>query len=245
MAGSALKVDAIKGAYSQLRINGLTIDPTPEDLELSLTRLENMAAEFEASNICMGFNLEDEPDPNSDLGSPREFWQCIETNLAIRLIPDFNKAVPAELKQLAMGSLRNAHGISASRRIREVAYPSRQPRGSGNTHRYYRWNQFYQQADTVPNDCKLNHMIFGDVDDFVEHFDAYLGDTEVIDSYTFSVDDGLIVSDDTSTGTDINYRVEAKNTDNASDVTRQITIIMTTDTGRVETRLVYFELAAS
>jgi hypothetical protein len=63
---SHTKVDLISGAYSKLRISGLTVQPTPEDLELALTRLENTMAEIEgARNICLGYNFEDQPDPNS------------------------------------------------------------------------------------------------------------------------------------------------------------------------------------
>ncbi len=40
-----LKVDILNDAYSKIRISGLTVTPTPPDLELSLNRLESMMSE--------------------------------------------------------------------------------------------------------------------------------------------------------------------------------------------------------
>jgi hypothetical protein len=246
MAGASLKVERIVGAYSQLRISGVTTNPIPGELDLALDRMENMAAEWNSSNICSGYNFEDEPDPNSDLGVPREHWQAFDTNLAIRLIPDFNKQVPPILMALASGSLSNLSARSAMNRVQQVPYPSRHPRGSGNTHRYYRWNAFYQQTARAPNSCKTNDMIYGDVDDFVEHFDAYLDSGEEIASYSLVAESGINIQTDSNTTTDVNYRVLAeKPNESSSGITRQLTIIVITTTGRVETRYVYFNLSSS
>ena len=67
------KVDIILGAYSQLRISGITRSPTPEDLETALCRLENMAAEWDTVGTSVGYNFEDEPDPNSNSGIKRGY----------------------------------------------------------------------------------------------------------------------------------------------------------------------------
>lgn len=239
----ALKVERIQGAYSQLRINGLTVTPTPSDLELALERMENMAAEWQSSSINAAYNFEDEPDPNSDLGVERAFWQCFETNLAIRLIPDFGKQVPPTLMALANASLSNLSARSAMNRIQQVPYPERQPRGSGNTHRYYRWNAYYKNTTSLPVNAQSNKMIYGDIDDFVEHFDEYLATNEVISSYSIVSDSGLEVVTDSNETPDINYRIKAVVPDGTRLGTdRQVTIIITTDLGRVETRPVFFSL---
>ena len=66
-----LKVNIISDAYSKLRISGLTVLPTPEDLELALSRLESMMAELDVRGISIGYNFEDNPDPNSLTNIPR------------------------------------------------------------------------------------------------------------------------------------------------------------------------------
>lgn len=231
------KVDIIRGAYSQLRISGITRSPTPEDLELALTRLENMAAEWDTSNDT-GYNFEDIPNPNSNSGIIRGFRQCYETNLAIRLIPDFNKDVPATLLSQAVQSLSRMIGLLAAQRVRQTGYPDRQPLGSGNTSRFSRWARFYRTAE-APLADSTRSMYDGDVRDFVEHYDSYLQDGEEIETYSILVDTGLVLVDDSISGDTITYRLRG---DADSETVSQVTIIVETGTGRVETRRKYINV---
>ena len=242
VGGTFDKIDAMIDAYQQLRISGLTITPSPEQLEVALDRMEGMVAEWFERNICCGYNFEDQPDPNSASGVERAYKQAIATNLAVRLIPDFNKEVPQTLMMQAVQSLSNLSGRSAFNIVNKVAYPSRMATGSGNTLRYNRWNRFYRTTGPQPASCKTNVMYVGDVNDFVEHFDAYL-DGEVIASVVFSADSGITIQSSSFTDTDVLYQVLAANsTESTSTMVRQLTIIATTDTGRVQTRVVYFSI---
>lgn len=245
--GAATKVDLIIDCYSQMRISGLTVDPTPEDLEVALSRLENMASEwFDIRNICAGYNFEDEPDPNSPSNVPRSTWQAFSTNLAMRLMPDFGKQVLPSLMGQASQSLSSLSGKSMLDRLNQVDYPNRMPRGSGNTLRYNRWNRFYREQATAPTECATNKMVVGDVDDFVEHFDSYLNDGETIASFSLVADPALIISNDAISDNDIVYRVSATGATNDSSLrSQQVTIIITTSDGRVETRFIFFALTPS
>ena len=237
--GSALKIDLIKDAYSQLRISGLTVEPTPEDLELALNRLEQMAAEWQSRNICSGYNFEDEPDPNSDSLIDRAAWFAYSTNLGVRLLADFGKSAAPEsagiVRQAAL-SLSTLSGVSAMNRLNQVSYPDRQPVGSGN--RWSRWYRFYR---SVPTSQSITLMLEGDIADFTEHFDSWLNtqENEVIDSYTIMSSSGrlVIVSDD-NTDIDVNYRLQADSPSNQE----QITIIVTTSAGRKQTRYRHFQI---
>lgn len=241
--GVALKVDFISDAYSQLRISGITVDANPEELEVALTRLEDTAAEWFSRNICAGYNFEDEPDPNSDSGVPRAFWQAFSTNLAIRLIPDFNKEVPQALIQAARQSLSNLSARSAADRLKQVEYSSRQPRGSGNTLRYNRWNRFYRTQDVPPDSCDTNQITIGDTDDYVAHFDSYLDGGEAIIGFTIEADSGLTVNSSSLASPDINYRVTGKSNATLGNHQR-VKIVIGTDTGRVKTRYVDFDITS-
>lgn len=136
------KIDIINGAYSQLRVSGLTVQATPEDVQLALDRLEDMASEWRSRNVDVGYYFEDEPDPDSIFGADRAYKQAFETNLAISLIPDFNKTVPQALA--AKASATYSAMSSAVAQVCEVPYPSRMPRGSGN---FNRWNRFYSGGE--------------------------------------------------------------------------------------------------
>jgi len=237
-----LKVDTIQDAYSQLRISGLTVNPTPSDLETALVRLENMMAELSSRNICTGYNAEDEPDPNSVTNVERYAWQMMATNLAVRLIPDFNKDVPMALNQLATASMSSVSAISAKKALCETPYPSRQPRGSGSTLRYNRWQRFYRPTETAPANCETKNIRFEEVADMVEHFGAYLNKSELIDSYTFDAGEGITIQSDSNTGTDINYRVFIPSTSNNTGTFQQVKITVTTDQGRTEIRYQDFNI---
>jgi len=241
--GATDKVDIILGAYSQLRISGITRSPTPEDLETALCRLENMAAEFETTSDAPGYNFEDVPDPNSPSNIMRGFRHCYETNLAVRLIPDFNKAVPQSLMAQASQSLSNMVGRLAAERARGTTYPDRMPVGSGNTYRWSRWARFYRDAGDVPLSNTSDSMFVGDVRDYTENYDSYLNDGEVISSYSIVTDDGLTLSSDSNTDTDVSYRLTGGPlTSSLSEAVSQVTIIVTTDAGRVDTRIRYIQV---
>lgn len=241
--GAADKIDLIIDAYSQLRISGITVQATPSDLEVALLRLENMFAEWqEGRNICVGFNFEHEPDPNSVSGIKRAYWHTASTNLAVRLIPDFNKQIPIELMMQAGQSFSTMSGAVASARLNQVSYPSRMPVGSGNELKYNRWQRFYKLSNDGTNTCNITNMFKDDVNDFEEHFDAYLEDGETIASYSIVADAGLEIVSDSNTDEDILYRLKAKGSDDGGSTVRQVTIIITTSNGRVETRYALYQI---
>lgn len=247
MWADSFKVDFIKDAYSQLRISGITVEPTPDDLELALMRLEAMAAQWEGRNICANYNFEDQPDPNSETNVDRKFAQAFSTNLALRLVPDFGKTPSQVLASQASASLSYISSATALNPLNEVPYPSRQPVGSGNSLRYYRWWRFYHQFEGAPNNCDTNLMTVGDVNDYVETYDTYLQDNEYIASYAMTVSPGLELMEDETDGNKITYRIKAVSDAQGNDQqrftnTQQVTIATKTNEDRVLTRFVYFKI---
>jgi hypothetical protein len=239
-----LKVDLINGAYKRLRISGITKSPTPENLELGLDQLENMAEEFRGRNICVDYNFEDTPDLNSVHNIERKYWYAFETNLAVRLFADFygDKPVPPTL---LISQQQSFSFLSASTApIRATQYPARQPRGSGSSLKYNRWQRFYRPAAEAPLSCETNTMYKSEVDDFVEHFDAYLNDGETISSFAITADTGLTINSSSNATPDINYQILATGT-SGNDTLLRVKIVVTTSDSRVETRFINFELLDS
>lgn len=236
-----LKVDRITAAYSMLRISGLTVIPNPSDLELGLNTLENMMAELASRGIEVGYNFEEEPDPNSDLNVDRVFWNMISTNLATRLIPDFNKDASPVLFQQASQSLSQASGICARNRIQQVSYPSRQPVGSGNRI-YARWQRFYTGFNQLPpNEPSTLFIMQGETNDFEETFAAYLRTDEFIDSFDVTCDTGLTVISSSAIDGIIAYRLNAP-IEVSAGAWQQVKIKVATTEGRVEIRIINFQV---
>lgn len=241
------KVDIINGAFSRLRISGLTVDASGEDMELALTRLEDMAYEFSSRNMDGNYNFESLPDPNSEIGIFPEFKEAYETNLAVRITPDFgqSKTNPLLLQQ-ANQSARNLAARSA--RTRQTQYPERQPRGSGVTLRYYPFSPHYRNVDRAPINSDILRV--GEVNDYTETWASYLNELETITDHTIVADSGIVVVRSSVDGPDVKYRLRLDNIllgsgDEIQGTSRSLTantveIEITTSEGRINRRKVYY-----
>lgn len=233
-----LKVEIINEAYSRGRVSGLTSSPTPGDLTLALRRLESMMAQWEEKNICVGYNFEDDPGLQSLHNVKRSYWDAMETALAMRLLGDFGKQPTPLLILNAKGAYATL--LSGTAMTGMVQYPNRQPVGSGNDLRRNRFRRFYRPSSSAPNDCEVTTRMFvGDIDNFTEHFDAWLGQGETVVSYTIETErpSNLFISADALVTPDVNYTVEAK-----ASGTYTVVIVATSSLGRVITRVLYFQL---
>lgn len=244
MALWELKGDIINGAFSKMRISGLTVSASPQDNALAIDRLEDMAAEFAGRNIITDYNFEDDPDTGSTHNLDRKFVDSYKSNLAVRLFPDFGKGMQPDpvLMSQAQQGFSFLSAITAPRR--QTQYPSRMPRGSGST-RLNRWNRYYQPVDEAPLSSATNTMFIGDTDDFTEHFDSWLKDGDLLDTYTIEADEGLTINSDGLNNdlTDVNYRITATgNADTNTNTRLDVTIQATSMDGRVATRVINFEL---
>jgi len=232
------KIDIIQGAYSQMRISGLTVQPTPEDVNLALIRFEDMMEEFFGRGMCIGFNFEDVPTTTAPHGLARKYRQMAQTNLAVRMIPDFNKVVPQTLQAQAKQTYSFAIGAATLDNIRAVQAPRRMPRGSGNTLRYNRWQRFNRPASLPDNECKTINIIQGDINDYSESFEPYL-EGETIVSFTIVSTAALSVLSSSNTESIVSYRVKALDPA-TSGAGQSIIITVTTNSGRVYTHTVGF-----
>ena len=240
-----LKGDCVNNAYTELRISGLTSQPGPGELAVALRRLEGMANEYLKRNICVGYNLEDDPDANSSAGIPPEYQETFELCLARRLLSTFGKGamdkVDPELlkRQSALFSF-----LSSSTAPKRQTQPgSRMALGSGNTLRNFRNRRFFRPIPRVPIACASNKMVVGKTQDFTEHFDSFLIDSETIASYTIDADTGLTIVSSSLSSPDVLYRINAAGSSSErSDTFLQVLIIATTSTGRIEPRTINFEL---
>lgn len=230
---SITKGDIINEAYSQMRISGLTIDPSPSDIALAVNRLEIFAQELATRSMDGGYRFSEYPDVNDEAGIKPAYIQAYSSNLAIRLIPDFNKQVPASLISTAQVSASVLASDTA--RIRETPYPSRMPIGSGNTSRMIKWGRYYPSSADVPDNAKL--MRVGEINNYIINFSDYLDPPEFIESFTINSTDELVISNQSIDGEVIKFTAMAKKTTyDESYVTAEIT----TSDGRVNKRTLPF-----
>ena len=211
----ALKIDIINDSYSQLRISGITVDPTPENIQLALNRLEGMAAEYEDRGMCGGYNFTDEPDPNDESGIPLKFRQL-----------------------LSQASQASSNLSARTFQLRPTQHPRTMPLGSGNTRRTLQWRRYYPEIAQPPIECATVQMRVGDINDFTESWAEYLNANETLDSYTVEVTTGITMQTQSLAAPIISYRIKADTEGfNAVEFT-----VLTSD-GRVDVRTVNFEIS--
>ena len=240
-----LKGDCVNNAYTELRISGLTSEPGPGEKAVALRRLEGMANEYLKRNVCVGYNLEDDPDFNSSAGIPAEYKESFELCLARRLISTFGKGamdkVDPELLKRQSAAFSFLSSSTAPKRQTQAG--SRMPLGNGNTLRNFRYRRFNRPVPQVPLSCASKVMTVNATNDFIEHFDSFLTDSETIASYTIAADTGLTIVSDSLSSPDVLYRINAAGSSSErSDTFLQVLIIATTSTGRIEPRTINFEL---
>lgn len=231
-----LKSDIVNQAYSKLRISGKTKIPDPSDIELAIGELELIAHEIESKNLCTGFNFEDEPDPGSKHGLDRKYVAHYAAILAARLMPDFGKGSAPDPLMIQRASVAWSTIASLAMVVKPSQYPSRMPTGSGNRRCYFEYSDFYVPEATPPTACESKYMIVGEIDDFTENFDSYLGDGEDLASYTIAADSGLTIVSDSLATPVISYRIQA---DSAVTLATVI-IVVTTSTGRKKSKTINF-----
>ena len=214
------KIDIINKAYSRLRISGITVIPSSEDVETALDRLESMAEGWQ-SKYNTDYYFEDSPQASTPHNIPRRHWAAYETALAMELIPDFGKEIPAQLMRLSNAAFSRL--AAEYTRIKRVDAPSRQPVASNVS-----TNVYYVDTDSAsPNAYKA---YTGEIKIFYEDFSSYLGYGETVSSYTIEETNNITISGDSLTGAVITYTVTF---DNASEL-EEVVITITTSAGQKE-----------
>lgn len=244
-----LKGDIVSGAFSKLRISGITVNPSSTDAELGLKRLEDLTEELLERNINIGYMFEDNPDPNTPHNVSRGKWDSLEAVLAYRLQTDYGKGSKPDPVLVRNANAGISHLSNSTAERAPVQYPARMPRGKGSRVRWGRWNRYFKKGAIAPISGQTKEMYIGDVWTFTEHFESYLVASEDIASYTIVADTGLTILSDSLSSPDITYQIQADGSSSASvsagDALLQVKIIATTTASRIETRIINFRLLSA
>jgi len=228
------KIELIDRAYSKLRISGLTVSPSPNDVLIAMDEMECMLAEWDLVNVCLGYNFEDEPEPNTESGLIKGYENAVQVNLAVRLAPEFGKAT-GELSAHAIQSYSKIS--SATAKIKLTNYPQRQPVGESNTLRFNRWRRYYDVTVSAPNDCSTEIMAVNDIVDGEINYLDYLVDGDTIDTHTLTPSNGLNIESSSHTDDKVIFRVKA-----TAGGTQKIMSTITTTNGLQNTTCLWYSV---
>ena len=225
------KGDLIQDALSKMKISGITAPPDAEDTQLMVQKLEGMLYEFQARGLDLKFNFTMDPDPADFHGMEFYAFQPISSILALRAVHDFGLEAPQTLILQARAGDDVISAISGRNKLRQVQYPSRQPRGSGNSQRYIRWRTFYPEPFHAPLQPPAIRLRVGEINDYTFDMSDDLRAGETITNVAVEASDGVTYTQRSLTATAIHYRIEALTGSNNRIETVQFTV--TTSTGRV------------
>lgn len=202
-----LKGDLITDALSKMKISGITAPPDAEDNQLMLQRLEALLYELQERGIDLDYNFTIDPDPADFHGMQYYAFNPISSILAFRSVQDFGLQAPPTLVTQARAGNDIVSARAGRDKLRQVAYPSRQPRGSGNTQRYIRWRTFYPEPFRPPLQPPAIRMRVGETLNFERSFAERLGKNETITNIAVNASEGLTYTQVSLTDTRVNYRL--------------------------------------
>ena len=225
------KGDLITEAFRKMKISGITAPPDAEDTQLMVERLEGVAYEFQERGLDLEYNFTMDPDPADFHGMEYYAFQPISSILAYRSVQDFGMEAPQTLFAQARAGNDLLSARVGNNKLRQVLYPSRHPRGSGNTQRYIRWRTYYPETEIIPLDDARFDVRAGATNDFTEDFSNDFNAGETIMFLGVEFTDGLSYVELSRTLTRVTYRIGTSLTTN-----RQLEAIrwtVTTSSNRV------------
>lgn len=234
------KNELVLESYDQLRISGLTSNPTPSEITIAIRRMDSMISGWQNKGLCLGYNKTENYsniDPNQNSGLLDSDILAVVLNLAKTLAAIFGK----QLTIIALSEAKAAYdGLFSAELITREA-DTFQPVGAGNKI-YGTSVEFDYQSpeENAPINCAVNDMVAGETGPVTTDFERYLlevdGDTIV--SYTTEDGDLVKLLSDSILGSIVTLNVEASLSGYG-----QIIVTITTSSGRILPRAVEFNVS--
>lgn len=138
------KLAIIQQALGEIGLGTYVFDPSPEQLQAALDRLNRLAAMWDGIGIRKGYNLGD--NISAESGLPDTAIDPFAILLAIRLAPSYGKQVSPELKAAGIEA-KNALMVT-NNTIPRMILPNTMPIGRGNQ-LDTRQSAYFQESDQL------------------------------------------------------------------------------------------------
>jgi len=185
------KGDLVNGAYTILRISGLTLTASPDEITAGIQESDDLASELKGSGVDVNWQQPSDyglSDPADTSGLTPEMAGPFKSVLALRLVDLFGKQATPSLAKRASDGMRTLEQITVN--APESELPSTLPFGSGNEWDY-RSRRFYPEP-AANNDA--DYVFLDDVLNYTEDFSAWLIDEELV-SASWEVANGSVEID--------------------------------------------------
>jgi hypothetical protein len=189
------KIQIVNGAYSVMRISGLTVSPSPEDSALGVQVLDDLMAELSVeldTGYIQPINY-GESDANDDSGLTAETVGPVKKMLARELLANFGKPITNELNLIYNDGLRKLEQLLVN--VLPSQNPATLPIGSGNEYDY-RSNKFYSEPN---NDDGAQNYYKDEVFQLPIDWSSWLAGVSALTNITYKADSGLNLTEESFT----------------------------------------------
>jgi len=138
------KLAIIEQALGEIGLAAYVFDPSPEQLQAALVRLDRLAAQWDGIGIRKGYSLGG--DISDESGLPDTAIDAFACLLAVALAPSYGKQVSPELKISARDG-KNALMVT-NNVIPRMVLPNTMPIGVGNR-QDVRQRAYFQECDPL------------------------------------------------------------------------------------------------
>lgn len=192
------KADIVIQAYEELRISGLTVDASREDIVFGVKRLDNLVNSWKKYNICLGYNDSADPiyvDPQQDSGVDSNDVYALTLNLAKSLAPAFGK--PVSMETLSQAKIAY-EGLFSRTPVKREGTPY-QPMGAGSRSRYWYGSadncqpEYQDYIKNTPSGCDSIKMKVGETRNISIDYSSLIPDDVTLSSYESSSEGGVSI----------------------------------------------------
>jgi hypothetical protein len=182
------KGSLVNGTYALMRISGLTVDPTSEDIVIGLQVADDFAAQLKEEGLDLGWQYPSDyglSDPADNSGLSVGMAGPFKKLLFLELCAYFGKAAPLEVISTAREGRRALEQMLVS--VPPAQNPPTLPVGSGNEWGVFD-SRFYPDP---PNNRDAQYVYKGDVLNETHDFSGWLAG-ETLVSAVWSTEDNSI-----------------------------------------------------
>ena len=193
------KGDLVNGTYSLMRISGLTVNASPEDVVLSLQVADDYAEELKGNGLDLQWQAPAEygnSDPADNSGLTPQMAGPFKKLLMSEIVLAFGREITPTLDRIASNGMRALENIVVS--VPTANNPGTLPFGSGNEWDYND-RKFYSEPAVNNN---AYYGIEGDVYNYTEDFAQWLINEELV-TVTWDIGgSGMSIANETFTETE-------------------------------------------
>ncbi len=234
------KNEIVLESLEELRISGLTVKPSPEEIVSAIKRLDNMVLGWQNKGLCLGYIPIDDSgiDPEQNSGLLESDKHAVVINLAKALCPMYGAPLHPDTRAEAKASYL---GLFSSELTMRESNPYI-PNGAGKSFGYYYTDRYQAQEDAATKNCETKDIKVGEIGFYTHDFNRYLdgleGDT--ITSYVIEGGEGVSILGSSEDSGIITMQAEGLTAGLAP-----VLIAITTSSGRVNPETINFNVTES